>query len=144
MRIKTFSLKLLVLALPFRFEWEFGNESCIYRLISKCVGLKTWFFAQTCRRKTEKDIFHSEAHASCMGRHASRGSANFSHLGHSAAHLGRASNTWQCIFAFFLVFLSVFFFEYCLGTWNRISPLCNVFRVLLNHHSLSSHVLFFF
>jgi len=41
----------------------------------------------------------------------------------------------------FYIFLSVYFLETLLGTWNRISPLCNVFGELLNNYPLSSQIL---
>jgi len=51
---------------------------------------------------------------------------------------GCVASTLCVVFAFFFVFFSVFFFQIDLGTWDIISPTCNVFRGLLNLHFMSS------
>jgi len=103
--------------------WITVNErSYIYRLISSGFRLKNWIFSTNPHRKREG------------GNHLFPGTA---HPGAHGPHPSRLAHTRGCVF----VFSSVFFHETCHGTWNKISPLCNVFRGILNLHSLSFQVL---
>jgi len=125
---------------PLRSKWIIVNErSCIYRLISKWAWAEKLCFFHS-KGKTTKIWYFPGLARAWIG---TRGHANaILHIGARNSSSGAcplSSAMRYCIFR--RLFQCSFFHETCIGTWNKISPLCNVIRGLLNFHSLSSQIL---
>jgi hypothetical protein len=115
-----------------------NERNCIYKLIFKWIWIEKLGFSLKSAEKNNKKLFfyYPEAPRALVHFFALVRTPKANNI-----TLRRAAAVLLCIFAFFLVFLSVFFLEIYLETCHRISPLCNVFRDLLNHNPLSSQIL---
>ena len=109
------------------------REFVFINWFSSGFRLKNWVFSSNMQEKNKKK--------NPIGSRASRVDAKtmfFSIVCTPETH----NVVLKWVFALFLVFLSVFFLETCLWTWDRISSFCNVvFRGLLNLHPLPFQIL---
>lgn len=98
----------------------------VYRLSLQWVwDEKLGHFPKSSSWEHKKIVFLSSAHTCHTWRHAPRAWCS--------KQDARVHNTFsQRVSIFFFVLLGAFFLETCLWTWNKISPLCNIFICLLS------------
>jgi len=105
-------------------EWE---EMYLYVDFQVGLGWKTGIFPPTHREKQQKTVFPLLSRARS---HLGARQCNFSHPEERNIHPVAWNTVLLRVFAFFFIFLSVFFHETRLGIWNRIvkkdelQPLC--------------------
>ena len=109
------------------------------------LGQKTRLFLNYAEEKHQKTVFSPKTHASRAWYGSPRMQAQkqcFSALFRTTMVCsntpGLRNVVLDCVFAIFLVFFSVFFLVL---DSEHISPLCNIFKGLLNLHPLSFQIL---